>query len=95
VANLSFSSFLFILSSNLRLAENSFDLWTYTNGLCQMLAILHRIPVPVISLTTMTISIDRGRIARNPMMGGTSEHPIWKIVYLWIFSCLIVLEMKQ
>lgn len=113
VANLSFSSFLFILSTNLRVIESVFEVWDYNDRVCSILSILHRklcnsihnlvpyillcilsgMPIPLIALTTMTISLDRGRIARVPVLGSGGVNPIWRILAIWTFSLLILIPL--
>jgi hypothetical protein len=51
------------------------------------------IPVPIIALTTMTISLDRGRIARNPIPGSHHLSPLGKIIMIWLFSFIIIIPL--
>lgn len=48
------------------------------------------IPIPCVALTTMVISLDRGRAARNPMNCSSALTPAWKVAFIWVFSVLIV-----
>ncbi|OXA50299.1 galanin receptor 2a-like isoform X2 [Folsomia candida] len=89
IANLSVSSLLLMVSVNIRYMEFSMDLWTYSSLWCRTLACLHRIPVPLVALTTMAISFDRGRVARNPLTRTCSMNPFWRVIFIWSFSLLI------
>ncbi|CAG7720019.1 unnamed protein product [Allacma fusca] len=91
LANLCLVSIIFIFNVILRVFERKYEIWPHGPWVCIVIAGFHRLPLPLMTLAIMALSVDRSRIARNPLSHPSKTSVIFQILLVWLVSFILTI----
>ncbi|CAG7826090.1 unnamed protein product [Allacma fusca] len=91
LANLCLVSTIYIVNLVIFTLEKEYELWSYGPWSCIAASCFHRLPLPLMTLTIMTLSLDRSRIARNPLNHPSKSSVMLQIFLVWSISFALMI----